>query len=65
MILTHRFVKDVKGREWDYCVLVTNDEKMDEVALSQLYRDRGDCEKFAPQTASGNGKIYCIKFKSS
>ena len=21
------FVKDVKGREWDYCVLVTNDEK--------------------------------------
>ena len=38
------FVKDVKGREWDYCVLVTNDEKMDAVALSQLYRDRGDCE---------------------
>ena len=38
------FVKDVKGREWDYCVLVTNDEKMDAWALSQLYRDRGDCE---------------------
>ena len=37
-------MKDVKGREWDYCVLVTNDEKMDAVALSQLYRDRGDCE---------------------
>ena len=38
------FVKDIKGREWDYCALVTNDEKMDAVALSQLYRDRGDCE---------------------
>ena len=38
------FVKDIKGREWDYCVLVTNDEKMDAWALSQLYRDRGDCE---------------------
>ena len=38
------FVKDIKGREWDYCVLVTNDEKMDAVVLSQLYRDRGDCE---------------------
>lgn len=38
------FVKDVNGREWDYCVLVTNVEKMDAVALSQLYRDRGDCE---------------------
>ena len=38
------FVKDVRGREWDYCVLVTNDEKMDAVAPSQLYRDRGDCE---------------------
>ena len=38
------FVKDVKGREWDDCVLVTNDEKMDAAALSQLYRDRGDRE---------------------
>lgn len=38
------FVKDVKGREWDYCVLVTNDSELDATALSQLYRDRGDCE---------------------
>ena len=38
------FMKDKKGREWDYCILVTNDTKMDATALSQLYRDRGDCE---------------------
>lgn len=38
------FAKDRKGREWDYCILVTNDERMDATALSQLYRDRGDCE---------------------
>ncbi len=38
------FVKDLKGREWDYCALVTNDEAHDATALSQLYRDRGDCE---------------------
>ena len=28
----------------DYCILVTNDTSMDATALSQLYRDRGDCE---------------------
>ena len=38
------FVKDFKGREWDYCALVTNDGAMDAAAISQLYRDRGDCE---------------------
>ena len=38
------FVKDFKGREWDYCALVTNDTRMDAAAISQLYRDRGDCE---------------------
>lgn len=38
------FAKDRKGREWDYCILVTNEEKLDLTALSQLYRDRGDCE---------------------
>ena len=38
------FVKDFKGREWDYCALVTNDAGMDAAAISQLYRDRGDCE---------------------
>ena len=38
------FVKDLTGREWDYCALVTNDETHDATALSQLYRDRGDCE---------------------
>ena len=38
------FVKDLKGREWDYCALVTNDAKMDAGVISQLYRDRGDCE---------------------
>ena len=38
------FVKDIKGREWDYCALVTNDEKMNASMISQLYRDRGDCE---------------------
>ena len=38
------FVKDFKGREWDYCALVTNDARMDAAAISQLYRDRGDCE---------------------
>jgi len=38
------FVKDMKGREWDYCALVTNDATMDATAISQLYRDRGDCE---------------------
>ena len=38
------FVKDFKGREWDYCALVTNDATMDAAAISQLYRYRGDCE---------------------
>ena len=38
------FVKDMKGREWDYCALVTNDATMDATMISQLYRDRGDCE---------------------
>ena len=38
------FVKDMKGREWDYCALVTNNATMDATAISQLYRDRGDCE---------------------
>ena len=38
------FAKDKHGREWDYCILVTNDKSMDATALSQLYRDRGDCE---------------------
>ena len=37
-------MKDFKGREWDYCALVTNDARMDAAAISQLYRDRGDCE---------------------
>ena len=32
------FAKDRKGREWDYCILVTNEEKLDLTALSQLYR---------------------------
>ena len=31
-------------RRWDFCVLVTSDESSDAIALSQLYRDRGDCE---------------------
>jgi len=38
------FVKDLTGRDWDYCALVTNDEAHDATAISQLYRDRGDCE---------------------
>lgn len=38
------FVKDMRGREWDYCALVTNEGTLDAAALSQLYRDRGDCE---------------------
>ena len=42
--MVFEFAKDKKGREWDYCVLVTNDEILDATALSQLYRDRGDCE---------------------
>lgn len=31
-------------RRWDFCVLVTSEESSDASALSQLYRDRGDCE---------------------
>lgn len=38
------FVKDCKGRRWDTFALVTNDTELDPVALTQLYRDRGDCE---------------------
>ncbi len=38
------FVKGMRGREWDYCALVTNEGTLDATALSQLYRDRGDCE---------------------
>lgn len=36
--------KDKIGRFWDYCVLVTNDDKLETANLAQLYRDRGDCE---------------------
>jgi hypothetical protein len=32
------------ARDWEYVVLVTNDETLDAVALSQAYRDRADCE---------------------
>lgn len=42
--LEFEFVKDIKKRDWDYCILVTNDNMHDATALSQLYRDRGDCE---------------------
>lgn len=38
------FVKGMEGREWDYCILVTNETDLDATAISQLYRDRGDCE---------------------
>ena len=38
------FVEDVKGRRWDCFALVTNDMELDPVSLTQLYRDRGDCE---------------------
>ena len=30
--------------DWEYVVLVTNDEALDAAALSQTYRDRADCE---------------------
>ena len=30
--------------DWEYVVLVTNDESLSAVALSQAYRDRADCE---------------------
>lgn len=30
--------------DWEYVVLVTNDEALDAAALSQAYRDRADCE---------------------
>lgn len=33
-----------EGRKWDFCVLATNCADLDAVALSQLYRDRADCE---------------------
>ena len=32
------FAKDRKVREWDYCILVTNEEKLDLTALSQAQR---------------------------
>ena len=38
------FVECAKGRTWDCHALVTNDTSLDPVALTQLYRDRGDCE---------------------
>ena len=38
------FVECVKGRTWDCYALVMNDTSFDPVALTQLYRDRGDCE---------------------
>ena len=39
-----RLVEDAKGRRWDFFALVTNDTELEPVALTQLYRDRGDCE---------------------
>lgn len=38
------FVEGMGGRRWDCCALVTNDGELDATALSQAYRDRGDCE---------------------
>lgn len=38
------FVEDADGRRWDFFALVTNDTELDPVALTQLYRDRGNCE---------------------
>lgn len=38
------FVEDAKGRRWDCFALVTNDTELEPVSLTQLYRDRGDCE---------------------
>ena len=38
------FLEDADGRRWDFFALVTNDTELDPVALTQLYRDRGDCE---------------------
>jgi hypothetical protein len=35
---------DPDWRPWDFCVLVTDMADLDATALSQLYRDRGDCE---------------------
>ena len=35
---------DPDWRPWDFCVLVTDMPDLDPTALSQLYRDRGDCE---------------------
>lgn len=32
------------AQDWEYVVLVTNDESLTAVALSQAYRDRADCE---------------------
>ena len=38
------FVEDAKGRRWDCFALVTNDAELEPVSLTQLYRDRVDCE---------------------
>ena len=38
------FIEDNKGRRWDFFALVTNDTELEPFALTQLYRDRGDCE---------------------
>lgn len=38
------FVEDAKGRRWDCFALVTNDTELEPMSLTQLYRDRGDCE---------------------
>ncbi len=38
------FAEGRKGRFWDFYALVTNDAGLDPFALTQLYRDRGDCE---------------------
>ncbi len=38
------FVEDRRGRTWDTFALVTNDRELAPVALTQPYRDRGDCE---------------------
>lgn len=38
------FIERRGRRLWDTYVLVTNDSEYDATTLSQLYRDRGDCE---------------------
>ena len=53
-----RFRELAAAADWEYVVLVTNDESLDAAALSQAYRDRADCENVFDERSRTCGRFH-------